>query len=356
MSERAAWRHESFGRAWLRRAATVPLYLAAAVSLAALSPVLLVLAAIGDLVRRRGWVLSRCLLLAEIFFLAELAGMVASLVLWARFGGWRREPSPAYLAANFALQRRWASAIFAGARWTFGLRVSVEGDESLRPGPVIVLGRHASPIDNLIPAVVASGRHHLRLRWVINRWLLRDPCLDIVGNRLPNVFVATSSEEPRGQAARVGALASGIGRDDGVLIFPEGALFSPRRLQRAVGRLAEAGAQEAERASALRSVLPPRTGAFLSALAAAPGADVVFFEHKGLDVARDYRALLSGDLVGSQLAVRIRRISRREIPGNAAGQAAWLWEQWSEVDRWVGETPPARPIPAQTGGGVDDNG
>lgn len=140
--------------------------------------------------------------------------------LAASLRGWRAAPSPDYLDANFALQRRWAAAIFAGARWAFGLRVVVEGDEALRPGPVIVLARHASPLDNLIPAVIASWRHDLRLRWVINRWLLRDPCLDIVGNRLPNVFVATGSEEPRGQSARVTGLAAGLGPDEGVLIFP----------------------------------------------------------------------------------------------------------------------------------------
>jgi hypothetical protein len=57
-----------------------------------------------------------------VYFAAEVIGMLASLVHWVRYSGWRREPSAAYLAANFALQRRWASAIFAGARWAFGLR------------------------------------------------------------------------------------------------------------------------------------------------------------------------------------------------------------------------------------------
>jgi 1-acyl-sn-glycerol-3-phosphate acyltransferase len=206
---------------------------------------------------------------------------------------------------------------------------------------VIVLGRHASPLDNLIPAVIASGRNHIRLRWVINRWLLRDPCLDIVGNRLPNVFVATGSEEPRGQAARVGALAAGLGFEDGVLIFPEGALFSPARLRRTVARLSEAGSEDAGRASALRSVLPPRTGAFLSALAAAPDADVVIVEHRGLDPFSAYRALASGELIGAEVVIRVRRFARATIPGDSSGQAGWLWDRWIELDRWAQEVPAA---------------
>jgi 1-acyl-sn-glycerol-3-phosphate acyltransferase len=340
----ATWRHESFARAWLRRSATIPIYLTVAALLILLSPVLLIFVGVTDLLRRRGFVLVRCLMLAIVFFIAEVAGMLASLGLWLRHAGWLREPSSAYLAANFALQRRWASAIFAGMRWTFGLRVSVEGDAALRPGPVIVLGRHASPLDNLIPAVIASGRHHLRLRWVINRWLLRDPCLDIVGNRLPNVFVATGSEEARGQAARVGALAAGLGPDDGVLIFPEGALFSPARLRRAVARLTESGAEDAGRAAALRSVLPPRSGAFLSALAAAPDADVVIFQHKGLETAGNYRSLATGKLIGAELVIRVRRIARSDIPKDSRGQTGWLWDQWSELDRWV------RGVPASSRG------
>ena len=343
MNAQAPWRHESFGRAWLRRSVMIPIYVAFATLLLVSSPLLLAFAAVADVLRRRRFVLVRCVILAMVFSLAEVTGMLASLVLWLRYAGWRREPSPAYLAANFALQRWWASAIFAGARWTFGLRVRVEADELLRPGPVIVLGRHASPLDNLIPAIIASGRHHIRLRWVINRWLLRDPCLDIVGNRLPNVFVATGSEEPRGQAARVGALAAGLGSEDGVLIFPEGALFSPTRLRRTVARLTEVGADEAGRTSALRSVLPPRTGAFLSALAAAPDADVVIFEHRGLDPASNYRALASGDLIGAEVVIRVRRFARATIQQDPASQATWLWDRWAELDRWASEkTTPGR--------------
>lgn len=335
MNATAPWRHESFSRAWLRRSVTIPVYLVLALVLMALSPVLLLLTGITDLARPRRFALSRALILAEIYFLAEFIGILVSFFLWVRFAGWRSSATPGYLAANFALQRRWAAAIFAGARWTFGLRVSVEGDHALQPGPVIVLGRHASPLDNLIPAVVASGWHRLRLRWVINRWLLRDPCLDIVGNRLPNVFVDASNEEPRGQAVRVGALGAGLGHDEGVLIFPEGALFSASRLRRLIDRLTEAGAAEADRASRLRAVLPPRSGAFLSALAAAPAADVAIFEHRGLDVARGYRALLSGDLAGSSVSIRVRRIPRREIPDDPAGQTDWLWAQWELLDSWV---------------------
>jgi 1-acyl-sn-glycerol-3-phosphate acyltransferase len=210
----------------------------------------------------------------------------------------------------------------------------VEGESRLRPGPVVVLARHASPLDNLVPAVFASSRQRLRLRWVINRWLLRDPCLDIVGNRLPNVFVDAGSREPRGQSGRIAALAAGLGTDEGVLIYPEGALFSPSRLARAALRL-DPSTDEAARAARLRSVLPPRSGAFIGALAALPEADVIVCSHRGLDAAGNYRALLSGALAGATVAIRFERIARGEIPVTPDGQSAWLWERWEMMDRWI---------------------
>lgn len=335
MTTRRPWRHESFAHAWLRRCLTIPVYLTLTVLLVALTPVLLPLVVVIDVALRRRFVLGRCLVFAGVFFFAEVIGMGRSLVLWVRFGGWRAVPSRAYLDANLRLQRAWASGIFGAARRIFAIHVAVEGDESLRPGPIIVLGRHASPLDNLIPAVFVADRHRLRLRWVINRWLLRDPCLDIVGNRLPNVFVETHSREPLGQSARVAALATGLTSDEGVLIFPEGALFSPARLGRAVTRLYESDAPEADAASRLRNVLPPRGGAFLAALAASPDADVVICEHRGLDVANDYRALIAGGLVGAELLIRFRRFVRTAIPADADDQRQWLFAQWQSVDGWI---------------------
>ena len=332
MSVAEPWRHESFGRAWLRRSVTIPGYSAAAVLLLAITPALLPILLIAGLATGRGLVLVRCLALANVYFLAELGGILASTVLWVRYQGWRRRPTEAYLAANFALQAVWARAIFTGARLAFGLRVRVEGEDQVRPGPVIILGRHASPLDNLVPAVFGAAQHRLRLRWVINRWLLRDPCLDLVGNRLPNVFVDTGSQEPRGQSVRVHALATGLGPDEGVLIYPEGALFSPGRLARALTRQAEAGGD----ARAFEHVLPPRGGAVLAALSAAPDADVVLCAHRGLDAAANYHSLLSGALVGRDVLISFRRIERAGIPSAPDEQLAWLGGLWGELDSWIG--------------------
>ncbi len=326
---------ESFHVRWGRRAVTIPAYLLAALVLLAATPVLLPVVIVADVVRRRRFALVRSLLMVNVYLLVEALGLLASLVIWATSGGWRREASAAYLNRSFALQCRWASALFWSAVRVFGLRLEVQGEACIRTGPLVVIGRHVSPIDNLVPAVFVSARHGLRLRWVINRWLLRDPCLDIVGCRLPNAFVDTARDEPGGQAPAVGALAEGLGPNEGVLIYPEGALFSPGRRARLIARLASSEPGALQRTEALQHVLAPRTGGFVAVLAAAPEADVVVCSHTGLESAGSYRAFISGALVGACVRIQFRRIARQSIPSDATGQAEWLWRTWAEVDRWI---------------------
>jgi len=326
---------EPFRVRWGRRAVTIPGYLLAALVLLCVTPILLPLVVVADGIRRDRFALARSLIMVDVYLLAEAAGMLASFVIWATSGGWRAKPSSAYLDRNFRLQCRWASALFWSARRIFGLRLDVEGEECVRTGPLVVIARHVSPIDNLVPAAFVSARHELRLRWVINRWLLRDPCLDIVGCRLPNVFVDTLRDEPAGQAPAVGALTEGLGPNEGVLIYPEGALFSTGRRARVIARLATTDGDASHRAEALQHVLAPRTGGFVAALAAAPEADVVVCSHTGLESAGTYRAFTSGTLVGARVHIEFRRIARQSIPPDATGQAEWLWRTWGEVDGWL---------------------
>ena len=52
-----------------------------------------------------------------------------------------------------------------------------------------MLCRHASLADSLVSAWVITSVAGMNPRYVLKRELLVDPCLDIVGNRLPNHFL-----------------------------------------------------------------------------------------------------------------------------------------------------------------------
>lgn len=338
--------HEPLVRRWGRRSLTLPAYAFAAAAMLLLAPLLFPLAAGIDLARRRGWVLVRCLAMVDVFLAAEVAGVVGATAIWLR----GPRSGPVFLERNFRLQCWWANTLFRAGEQLFALRVRVEGDAKAARGPVLIFVRHVSPVDNLIPAVLLSDRHGLRLRWVLNRWLLRDPCLDIVGNRLANAFVRGGTDSDAHVAA-VATLGHALDINEGAAIYPEGALFSPARRERALSRLG--GSPWLPRAEALNTVLPPRMGGALALLEAAPAADVVVCAHRGFEPAGSYRAFLSGAFIGSEVSIAFWRFPREGIPGSRDERTAWLYDRWAEVDRWVsaaaGETPTAVSTPVHTG-------
>ena len=64
----------------------------------------------------------------------------------------------------------------------------MEGEADGARGPYLLLVRHASSGDALLASSLVSAPNRMQLRCVLKRELLWDPCLDIVGNWLPNVF------------------------------------------------------------------------------------------------------------------------------------------------------------------------
>jgi 1-acyl-sn-glycerol-3-phosphate acyltransferase len=321
----------------VRRLVSVPLVLALAASSVLLAPLWIPAAGLVDWLRpaTRGAALRGGAMLAAYLQL-ETAGLAASLVLWisgafrsaaARERGQRR---------HYALQRWWATALFGAARRIYALRLEVEGAGAAARGPLLLFPRHASLADTLLPTVLVCAPHGIRLRTVLKRELLWDPCLDVVGNRLPNVFVRRGSEDSEREIAAVRELGRGLGPDEGVVIFPEGTRASPEKRARVLARLRASGDVDRARcAERLRHLLPARRGGPLALLEAAPGADVVFCAHTGFEGAATLTDLARGDLVGARVRVSFRRVPRAEIPEGPAERSAWLDAQWERVDAWI---------------------
>lgn len=322
-----------------RRTGSIGAIALAAALAAALAPVLLPLLMVIDVVS--GWSLARATVLIGWYLVCELLGVAAAAALWLR--RLVTAPSPAaWESWNYALQGRWARALLRGAERVFALRIDVRGDATAVPGPILVLSRHASVADTLLPAVFLTARHGLRLRTVLKRELLWDPCLDIVGQRVPNAFVGRDGQNRAGEIAKVAEIARGLGPHDGVLIYPEGTRFSARKLAEVRAKLDEAvaaGRGDARLhtlAHALTHVLPPRLGGVLAALDAAPDADVIVCAHVGFDGVRTFADLVRGTLVGRHVQVEFRRVPRAAIPADPEGRIRWLLAEWQELDRAVG--------------------
>lgn len=322
---------------WGRRALSLPLLHLATVLWLALLPVHLVLLGTADLLLRRRLGGVRFALFVALVLVAEVAGVWLAGLTWLRHG---RDPA-ALLASNTVLQRRWSDALWRGLVALYALEVEVEGAEVVAPGPILLLVRHASTADTLLPAVVAANPHALRLRYVLKRELLWDPCLDIVGQRLPNHFVdrtARTAQEREAERSAVAELARGLGPDEGVIIFPEGTRFSPGRRARRLAAAEEAGdTAEIARIQRYRRCFPPRPAGVFRVHAAAPRADLVFCAHRGFEVATRLPNLWNGRLVGARISLRLWRVPAAEVPLGKEAQRAWLLDQWDAVERYLAE-------------------
>jgi 1-acyl-sn-glycerol-3-phosphate acyltransferase len=193
--------------------------------------------------------------------------------------------------------------------------------------------RHASILDTLLPSVCVQGPTQWRVRYILKQELLFDPCLDIVGNALPNYFVDRTGDRQR-EFEGIRDLVKDLG-DDGVLIYPEGTRFSEERLARARKRVLGQAPELAPAAESLTHVLPPHPGGVLALLDALPEVDCAFFAHRGLEGLQTVKEVLSGAVIGSRVRGKIWRVRRAEIPATDAERIRWLYEQWSLVDAFV---------------------
>ncbi len=312
---------------WPRRVASLSVYSALAVVTLGLLPVWLSLAAIVDGVADRRLPRVRAIAFFALYLACELAGVAAAAGIWLT----RRSAPPAeWRESNAALQRRWTSTLMGGALWIFGMRVTVHGADLAALGPFLLFVRHSSTADTVLAAALVANPHCVLLRYVLKRELLWDPCLDVVGQRLPNAFVHRGSKERKAELAAVVALTDDLGPREGVLIYPEGTRFSTSKLARARERLVDRP-ELARLAAEFRHVLPPRLGGPLALLER--GLDVVFLDHSGFEGSASFSAFWSGNLIGKTIAVRLRRVPFAEIP--TTGRDLWLFEQWRETDAWV---------------------
>jgi 1-acyl-sn-glycerol-3-phosphate acyltransferase len=321
---------ESWPAVWARRAASIPGYCALfALGLAA-SPLWALAGVCTDLLLGdRTLPRFRACLFFLWYLACEVAGMLAAGLVWAA----TRAGSPRALEANAALQRRWSEALFAGARRIFGLSVVVDGAEVARQGPFLLFVRHSSTADTVLAAHVVANPNRLLLKYVLKRELLWDPCLDIVGRRLPNAFVRRAPDRRHEDVASVRQLARNLDAGTAVLIYPEGTRFSPPKREAALARLRAHGRSDLlEIASRYTQVLPPRLGGALSLMDAAPGVDVVFLDHAGFEGVASFAAFWRGALVGRTVRVRLRRVRAADIPHD---RDLWLFNEWLETDRFV---------------------
>lgn len=308
-----------------RRAITLPAVACGAAALGSTAGVWVPIAAAADLASSGArWPRLRLVSFAWAWTTLETVGVAAASGLWLIGRGGDRD-------AHYALQRWWAARLVDSLRVFANLRIEVDGLERLAPGPIVMCARHASIADSLLPAWLL-GRVGMAPRYVLADDLLIDPCLDVVGNRLPNHFVDRTPDDPARELEQLELLARGMGTRDAGVIFPEGMVATEARRRRAVERINDRDPARGARVRRLRTMAPVFAGGTAALLAGSPDADLVFVTHTGLESLQEVRDATTSLPLGQPLRVNIRRVARRAIPtGDAFG--LWLDDQWETADR-----------------------
>jgi 1-acyl-sn-glycerol-3-phosphate acyltransferase len=317
-----------------RRWKTIPGLFLAAIVLTIAIPLWVPIAIVVDAARGRfRFPFARLLAFGVMWAWLETAGVVTSALFW--LSGQRRNQN-----VHYALQRWWAARLMTALKWSTGLNLEVDGLDQLRPGPVMLFARHASLADSLVSAYVTTSLAGLNPRYVLKKELLADPCLDVVGQRLPNHFLDREAADTAPELKALEDLVAPLDENGVGVIFPEGTRANPTKRQRSLERIATSFPARAERLSALQHLLPPRTAGAAAMLRGHPTADVVMAWHvgfEGLDTFSGILRALAKPIPPIRLS--LRRVSRAEIPASTPADmeafVQWLDHEWLRMDREV---------------------
>ncbi len=303
---------------------------------------LIVAAALAPVLPGR-WRALRLLWMCVVAVTAESVLLVVLFGLWLASGFGRRIRTPYFEGIHYDLVQGLMWVVFTEARRVLALRIETEGPSpDAHPGtPLIVACRHAGPGDSFTLIHTLMDWYGREPRVVLKDTMAWDPVVDVVLGQLPARFIKTNPAQGQDYESQIAELARGLDENDAFVIFPEGGNFTPERRRRGIELLRGRGLDNmADRASRMAHVLAPRPGGFLSALGAAPDADVVLVAHTGLDhmlTVRDVWRELPMDKV---LVMRWWQVPREEIPTAREEQIEWLFGWWERIDAWVAENRP----------------
>jgi 1-acyl-sn-glycerol-3-phosphate acyltransferase len=337
----------------VRRLVLAPLAVVIALALAVLFPLLAIVTTVFGWVMRRKPRRTRAVRLL-VFVLAWAFGETAVLFMclgtWIASGFGGRLRTEPFQTRHYAVMQWFLDAVYRAAVRSFGLRIEVdeppltEHELTARLArPVIVLSRHAGPGDSFLLVRQLLSVYRRRPRVVMKATLQLDPCLDVVVNRLPNVFISRSRAGERHYTEQIERLAGGLDEVGALVIFPEGGNW----------RLEQLGRRDlASRARQMPNLLAPRGGGAFAAIMACPDADVIFVAHAGLD-----RLVSPADIwrhldLGQVIRAKWWRVPVGEVPRDASREAQlqWLYQWWERMDAWITQNRPDQDRPLALAG------
>ena len=295
----------------IRRLISLTLLYAFAFTLYAIAPVLIVLA------------LPHALLFALGFLFYECIGVVKLFWLWCRYRN-----SPEFLALNQQVQYWWANGLLQLGIRIYDLKITVSGQEALEGPSALMIVRHTSIADTVLPMLYFAKVRNEGMRYILKKELTAMPCLDIAGHRLPNLFVDRSGTDTLKELSAIKALTATAGPEESVLVYPEGTRFTREKQARLLATKPEL----AEQLKRWPSLLPPRLGGVSAMLEANPGKDVVFLAHVGFEGSASLRDLVNGSWRRQPIYLHFWRVPYREIPTDTQD---FIFHNWDKMQQHI---------------------
>ncbi len=330
----------------IRRPLTVTTWLVLSTLCLVLSPVLLLVAAITAAILRRPQPLM-FIRFVIAYFARELGGLLACGGLWVMSGFGARIRSRRMRRLHYRLLNWYVHGLAAKVLSLLDIDLEVQLSDDVvaalkRDQPLLFFSRHAGPGDTLLLVDLLQTGYGRLPSVVFKDTLAIDPCVDIVGHRLPHAVLDTSDREEC--EARIQEVTANLDPRGVLVLFPEGGNFTPERRRAALRKLWQKGRRaEAEAARAMEHVMPPHPMGALAALAANRDGDVIFAGHTGLGLAAFPRELWRHTPIGGTLTERMWLAPASERPQDPDEQVTWLYDWWKRIDDWVdaqGEEPP----------------
>lgn len=322
---------------WLRRLVITPVVFVGSAIVTVLSPVLMFILLLIDIVDRQRWRFSRVGGLGIAMCVTEFFGLVAVFVLWIASGFGLGIKTVRFQRAHNKVFGWWLEMVTRALRFYLDFEFVLPTTERIS-GPILTFARHAGPGDAFLLARTVIQDYHRQLRMLGANKLLWDPFMNHMMLRLPHRFCDPNPKDPAADLLAVGDMCATMDDDSVMIIFPEGGNWTPGRWESAIERLESRGrADLAARATQMTHVLPPRSAGAVSALQARDDLTVVFVVHVGLEDLYSLKEIWQKVPLRRKVQATYWSVPKGEIPAEPAEMSAWLFDQWETVDQWIGD-------------------
>jgi hypothetical protein len=330
----------------VRRPLTITAWLLMSSVCLILSPLILTAGAVASALLRRPQPRLLARLVIE-YFARELLVLLACGGLWLVSGcGWRIRSRP-FRRAHYRLLGWLVNGLSSRARELLDIDIaphpSPEATRRLElDRPLLFFSRHAGPGDTVLLTDLLMTRYHRLPSVVFKDALTIDPCVDLLGHRLPHAALHLADAEEC--EARIREVSANLGPRGLMLLFPEGGNITAQRRRSAIAKLWRKGMRrEARAGEEMAHVLPPHPSGAIAALDGSPDSDVIFGAHTGLGLAAFPRELWRDTPIGRTLKTRMWLVPASERPRDPEAQVQWLYDWWKRIDDWIQSEGEPRP-------------